>query len=93
MDNNLIKLSRLVKELRQLMKSEVLSELAKFLEVISDGQDTSLVEKYDWFCHNSENGSDCRYAKMSREIFLNQYAKKTADTVNWLYHNWSSKYE
>ena len=72
MDENLIRLSRLVKQLRDLMRPEVLSNLAKFIESVGDSE-TTLVEKYDWFCHNSENGSDCRYAKMSRNLFLNQH--------------------
>lgn len=90
----LIKLSHLRKSLRQIIQPEILNELAEFLEA-TGGKDNnaSLVEKYDWFCNNSKNGPDCRYAAMAKNLFLENEASKVAKAINWLYHNWSKNYE
>lgn len=92
--DTLIELSNLRKSLRQIIQPEILTELANFLEA-TGGTDNnpSLVEKYDWFCNHSENGPDCRYAAMAKNLFLADEATKTAKAINWLYHNWSKHYE
>ena len=94
MQDILIKLSHLRKSLRQLIQPEILNELANFLEATGgDNNNPSLVEKYEWFCNNAENGPDCRYAAMAKNIFLANEADKTAKAINWLYYNWSRHYE
>lgn len=94
MQDTLTKLSDLRKSLRQLIQPEILNELANFLEATGGNTNSpSLVEKYDWFVHNSENGPDCRYAAMAKNIFLNDEAEETAKSINYLYHNWSKHYE
>ena len=93
-NKTLIELAQLRKSLRQLIQPEILAELVKFLEA-TGGNNTnpSLVEKYEWFCKNSENGPDCRYAAMAKNIFLANEAEATAKTINNLYHSWSKNYE
>ena len=93
-DDILIKLSNLRKSLRQLLQPKVLTELTNFLEATGGTDDNpSLVEKYHWFCENSENGPNCRYAAMAKNIFIADEASNTAKAINWLYHNWSHIYE
>lgn len=90
----LIKLSHLRKSLRQIIQPEILTELANFLEATGGNDNNpSLVEKYEWFCTNSENGPDCRYAAMAKNIFLADEAYNVAKSINYLYHNWSKHYE
>ena len=93
-DDTLVRLSQLRKSLKGFMRPEILSKLAEFLEKTSYGDDnSSLVERYEWFCNNSENGPDCRYAAMAKNFFLMDQAEDTAKVINWLYHNFSSVYE
>lgn len=91
-DDTLIVLSRFRKNIKDMMSPQVLEELAKFLEATQYG-DASLVERYDWFCNNAENGPDCRYAAMAKNLFLADQAETVAATINWLYHNFSKVYE
>lgn len=76
------------------MKPEILKALAEFLEhtAYGDNIDSSLVERYQWFCENSENGPDCRYAAMAKTFFLEDQAVNVANDINWLYENWSKFY-
>lgn len=93
-DNTLIRLSEFRDLLKELMVPEVLNQLATFIEDTEDtSSDTSMLEKYRWFCENAENGPECRYAKMAKNLFYQLEAKKAAKTINWLYHNFGKKYE
>jgi hypothetical protein len=91
-DDTMIRLAALRKSLTQFMKPEILKNLAKLLEDTQYGE-TSLVERYEWFCKNAENGPDCRYAAMAKTFFLRDQAEQTAADINWLYHNFSKFYE
>ena len=92
-DDTLIKLSHLRKSLKNFMKPEILQALAQFIEDTGYDVDSSLVERYEWFCNNAENGPDCRYAAMAKNFFLADQGEKVANDINWLYHNWSKFYE
>jgi hypothetical protein len=91
-DDNLIRLSNLRKTLNSMMKPEILTAFTKFLEDTAWG-DGSLIERYEWFCNNGEKGPDCRYAAMAKNFFLQEQADNVAETINFLYHNWSKFYE
>ena len=56
-DDTLIRLSELRKNLKEFMKPEILKSLASFLEDTAYG-DGSLIERYQWFCENAEDGAD-----------------------------------
>lgn len=90
-DNNLLQLEVLRKNLREFLKPEILNKLADLLESL--GKDNDMLERYNWFCHNSENGPDCRYAIMAKNLFEQDQAKRVAESINRLYHCWSKKYE
>lgn len=87
----LIKLAELREKLQMLMQPEILRELANFLE--ATGGDNSFIVRYKWFCENGEKGPDCRYAAMSKNLFLQNDAENVAKAINWLYENWSKHYE
>ncbi len=91
-DQTMLNLSVLRENLRQLMNPEVLKEFANFLEA-TGSDDNSFLSRYKWFCENSENGSDCRYATMAKEFFLRDEAAGAAQAINWLYHNWAKHYQ
>lgn len=91
-DDTLIKLSKLRKNLKEFMKPEILKSLASLLEHTAYG-DGSLVERYQWFCENAENGPDCRYAAMAKNFFLADQAENTAKDIIWLYENWAKVYK
>jgi len=90
-DEALLRFAHLRKSLTQFMKPEVLKNLAKFLEDTQYGE-SSLMERYEWFCKNSENGPDCRYAAMAKQFFLEDQAEKTAKDIIWLYENFGRFY-
>ena len=73
--------------LQKMMSPEILAKFADFLE--STGGDNSLIERYEWFAKNSENGTDCRYARMAKDLFIAEHADKTAEAIKWLYENWA----
>ena len=90
-DNTIKTLVSLRKSLKAYLTPEILQKLAEFIE--KTGNDNSMIERYVWFSENSEDGPDCRYAKMSKEFFEKEYAKGVAEVVIWLYHNWAVNYE
>ena len=93
-DDTLITLSKLRQHLKIYLRADILKHLAQFLEITANAADDgSLIERYQWFCNNSENGPDCRYAAMAKDFFLRDQAKGVAKTINWLYHNFSKRYE
>ena len=87
----LIKLAELRDSLKSFLRPEILKELANFLE--ATGGDNSFIDRYKWFCENTTNGPDCRYAAMSKEFFLKDHAEQTAKAINWLYENFAKFYE
>ena len=90
-DKSLLTLAELRKSLKGLMQPEILTKLADFLD--ATGGDVSMIERYDWFCHNSHDGVDCKYARMAKDKFEKNEAKQVAEIINWLYRHWSCKYE
>jgi hypothetical protein len=91
-DDTMIRLAALRKNLKEFMNPEILRHLADFLEKTAYGE-TSLMERYEWFCKNAENGPDCRYAAMAKTFFLRDQADSVAKEINWLYENWSKNYQ
>ena len=89
-DTTMLNLASLRTNLQKLMKPEILSKLAELLEVLGKDQG-SYLERYQFFV--SKNGTDCRYAMMAKEFFLQDNADGCAKAINWLYHNWSKTYE
>lgn len=90
-DDTLIRLAQLRRSLKEFMRPEVLKQLAQLLEDTQYGE-SSLMERYEWFCKNSENGPDCRYAAMAKTFFLQDQAEKTAKDIIWLYENFGRFY-
>lgn len=91
-DQVILNLAVFRENLHKMMKPEILQKFAEFLE--STGSDNhSMLERYKWFCENSENGPDCRYAGMAKEFFLKDQADGAAKAIIWLYHNWAKSYE
>lgn len=91
-DDTLVNLANLRRNLKDLMNPEVLRHLANFLEKTQYGE-SSLMERYEWFCKNAENGPDCKYAMMAKTFFLRDQADDVAYEINWLYDNWSKNYK
>jgi hypothetical protein len=91
-DQVMLNLSAFRKNLRQLMDPKILSRLAEFLEK-TGYEDSSMIERFDWFCHNSTDGVDCKYAVAAKEFFLQNQAADAAAVICWLYHNWARTYE
>lgn len=89
MDENLVKLNKLRKALKDFMTPEVLSKFADLLEEI--GKDGSLLERYVFLCDISEHGENCAMAKRARYYFLEESGENVIDLIKWLYKNWASK--
>lgn len=86
----MLNLASLRDNLKLLMNPKVLQGLVDLLEVLGP-DDNSLLERYRFFVE--KNGTDCRYAAMSKQFFLDDHAEACAKAINWLYHNWSCSYE
>ena len=91
-DIALLNLAQFRENLRKMMNPKVLKEFANFLEATGT-DDNGFLARYKWFCENSENGSDCRYAEMAKEFFLKEEAANAAKAIKWLYHNWAKNYK
>lgn len=90
-DDVLFRLAELRVMLLPMMDPAVLNELANFLEAI--GTDASMVQRYKWFCEKSDEGADCKYARVAKELFLHEQADKVAKQIVWLYENWAYSYK
>jgi hypothetical protein len=90
-DDILLELATLRENLKDILRPEVLNKLVDFIEAC--GSDNSMLERYKYFCETSEDGPDCRYAAMAKKFFLEDRAKGVAETINWLYENWSRFYK
>jgi len=91
-DHILLNLAKLRENLNKMMKPEILQKFADFLSATGN-EDHSMLERYKWFCENSENGPDCKYAAMAKQFFLQDQADGAAKAIIWLYHNWAKSYE
>ncbi len=89
MTDHLIVLAKLKKSLQIFMNPKILNKFVDFLE--STGGDNSMLERYQWFAENGEDGKDCKYAKLSKEFFEKDHARAVAQNISWLYHNWARK--
>lgn len=92
MQNNeiLIRLSKLKKSLNSLMNPDILKKLASLLDAFGPGN-RSFVEQFEFWVE--KNGSDCRYATMAKEFFLQENASGVAKEICYLYNNWAKFYE
>ena len=88
-DDVLLNLNTLRLALKSFMKPEVLGKFADLVDEM--GGDQGLVERYDFFSKNSENGSDCRYARMAKHYFLEERADNVAKLIVWLHNNWAKE--
>ena len=79
-DNVIRQLLELRNTLKGYLQPEILKKLVEF--VGATGGDHSMIERYVWFADNSENGTDCRYAKMAKHFFEEEQAKGIADAIN-----------
>lgn len=86
-DENLVKLNKLRKALKEFMTPEVLSKFADLLEEI--GKDGSLLERYVFLCDINEHGENCAMAKRARYYFLEESGDSVVELIKWLYLNWA----
>ena len=77
--------------LKEIMKPEVLKELADLLQVLGTDTGQTYLKQYDFWI--KKNGVDCRYAAMAKEFFLRDQAKGVAKAINSLYSSFSKFYE
>jgi len=91
-DRTMMNLAVLRENLQKMMEPQVLTKFADLLESMNNETNSgSLLNRYKYFVE--KNGTDCRYAMMAKEFFLNDNAESCAKAINWLYHNWSKNYE
>lgn len=86
-NDTLLELNRLRIVLKSFMNPDVLDKFASLMDSL--GGDRGLVERYAFFAENSENGSDCRYAKMAKHLFIEENNDNVVGIIKWLYHNWA----
>jgi hypothetical protein len=86
----LLVLSNFKEDINRFTDPEVLKKFLDFREALG-GERNSFVTQYKYWIE--KNGSDCRYAAMAKNFFLQEQAEKVAAAINWLYHNWSKFYE
>ena len=91
-DLTMLNLAALRENLKKMMRPEILSIFAEFLEV-TDDSDGSMLHRFKTISEISEYGGDCQYAQAAKEFFLKDQAEAAAKAINWLYHNWSKTYE
>lgn len=60
-------------------------------DIIEELEDLRLIlekaqtERWVWFASNSENGKDCKYARVAAQIFFQEYDQKIKDKIKYLY--------
>jgi hypothetical protein len=86
-DDILKELNRLRLALKSFMTPEVLDKFASLMDNL--GNDGGLVERYAFFAEHSENGPDCRYARMAKHLFVEENGDNVVEIIKWLYHNWA----
>lgn len=86
----LLILSNFKEDIQKFTDPEVLKKFLDLREGLG-GDRNSFVSQYKFWLE--KNGSDCRYAAMAKNFFLQEQAPKVAEAINWLYHNWSRFYE
>jgi hypothetical protein len=89
-DINIIRLAELKESLNSFVKPEILKALVELSEALGTDKN-SFVQQFKFWLQ--KNGEDCRYAAMCKQFFLKDQAAKTAEKINFLYHNWSKFYE
>ena len=89
-NDTLIKLASLKDSLTTLTKPQILKNLVDLAEALGTDRN-SFVKQFKFWVE--KNGSDCRYAAMAKQFFLDDQAESVAKQINWLYHNWSKHYE
>lgn len=89
-DDILLKLASLKESLGNFIKPQILKKIVELSEALGTDKN-SFVKQFKFWVE--KNGPDCRYAEMAKQFFLDDQAKSVAESINWLYHNWSNKYE
>ncbi|MHA2069417.1 MAG: hypothetical protein ACXABY_34075 [Candidatus Thorarchaeota archaeon] len=89
----MLNLHALQQNLKQMMDPQVLQKLTELLEACSSSASGTLLERYEYFRSHSEEGGDCKYARLAKEFFEKDEARGCADAINWLYENWSQNYK
>jgi hypothetical protein len=87
----LIRLANLREDLKEFLKPEILSKLVDLIE--DCGPENGMLERYKWFCNNSDQGKDCRHAAMAKRFFFEDKADKVAKDIIWLYESWAKFYK
>lgn len=88
-DRTLFKLAELKESLSALMDPKVLGMMASLLDSFG-GKGKTSIEQYKFWIE--KNGSNCRYAAIAKEFFLNDNASNVAKDIISLYDNWAKYY-
>lgn len=89
-DQTLFRLAELKESLNSFLKPEVLSRLVDLSKTLGTDRN-SFVQQFKFWAQ--KNGSDCRYAAMCKNFFLNDQADKVAEQIIWLFENWAKYYK
>ena len=86
-------LNKLRKGLNELLQPEVLEKLVSLLEELGADNRACMLERHEWFVENGEFGENCPYAKMAKNLFLQENSDNVIELLKWLNENWVSKLE
>ena len=89
-NDTLLKLAFLRESLLKFTKPQVLKKIINLQEALGTDKNAFIQQFKFWI---QKNGTDCRYAAMAKQFFLEDQATRVAEQINWLYHNWSKFYE
>jgi len=86
-------LNKLRKGLNELLQPEVLEKLVSLLEELGSDNHSCMLERHEWFVKNGKFGENCAYAKMAKNLFLQENSDNVIDLIKWINENWISKLE
>jgi hypothetical protein len=89
-NETLLRLAALRETLISFAQPQVLNKILDLCETLGTKRDSFLKQFKFWI---EKNGSDCRYAAMAKNFFLEEEAKAVAKEIIWLYDNWAKFYK
>lgn len=87
----LLELNHLRKILNGILKPEVLDKLVDLQEQLGADDEQCMLNRFDWFFHNSENKENCNYTRMARHLFIEESSDNVVELIKWLYENWAKE--
>ncbi len=90
---DMLVLNKIRRGLHELLQPEVLDKLLSLQEELGGDNPSCMLERHDWFVKNGKYGELCPYAKMAKNLFLEENSDNVITLIKWVNKNWISKLE